>query len=411
MMDNLPDHQAVSTPTPRKRVWLRVLIIVAILAVSFFAASYLIKTAPKAEKKAKVKKPVLVSVMPADPQSHQVTITASGQVVASRQVDLQAQVSGQVIHLNDNFDLGKRLAKGQELLSLDPVDYQVALAEQEAALADARYALQIEQGLQQVAKREWQLFALEQNAPSATPPSLALREPHLKKAEATIRAAEAGVEKARIDLQRTTITTPFDALVIKKTVDLGSQLSAQSTVATLAATDEFWVELSVPMQALKWIEIPDYNATQGSEVAITTAAGTRTGVVLRLLADLETQGRMARLLVRISDPLDLQHPVAQRTPLLLGDYVEVAILGRTLVDAIKVPREIIHENRELWLAKDNTLHIRPVEIAWRDKDYFYLTSGFEPGDQIITSDLAAPVEGLALRLDQPATHHNDEVSK
>nr|WP_320115010.1 efflux RND transporter periplasmic adaptor subunit [uncultured Desulfuromonas sp.] len=411
-MDNMPDHHAVSTPKPRKRVWLRVLIIVAILAASFFTASYLIKTAPKAEKKAKVKKPVLVSVMPAQPHVHQVTITAAGQVIASRQVDLQAQVSGQVIRLNDNFDLGKRLAAGQELLALDPVDYEVALAAQQASLADARYALSIEKGLQEVARREWQLFEEEHAGQSDVAPSLALREPHLKKAEATVRAAEAAVDKARIDLQRTIITTPFDALVIEKAVDLGSQLSAQTTVATLVATDEFWVELSVPMQALEWIEIPDYNAPQGSTVNITTAAGSRTGTVLRLLADLETQGRMARLLVCISDPLDLRYAVDQRTPLLLGDYVEVTILGRTLHNAIKVPRQMIHENRYLWLAKEKTLHIRPVEIAWRDKEYFYLTSGFTTGEQIVTSDLAAPVEGLALRLDQPPkTNSRDEAGQ
>ncbi|WP_321530392.1 efflux RND transporter periplasmic adaptor subunit [uncultured Desulfuromonas sp.] len=411
-MDNMPDHHAASTPTPRKRVWLRVLIIVVILAASFFAASYLIKTAPKAAKKAKVKKPVLVSVMPAKPQAHQVTITAAGQVVASRKVDLQAQVSGQVIRLNDNFDLGKRLAKGQELLALDPVDYEVALAEQQAALADARYALSIEEGLQEVARREWQLFEQEHSGQTNLPPALALREPHLKKAEAKVRAAEAGVDKARIDLQRTIITTPFDALVIDKAVDLGSQLSSQSTVATLVATDEFWVELSVPMQALAWIEIPDYNATQGSHVKISTAAGNRTGTILRLLADLETQGRMARLLVRISDPLDLGHPVAQRTPLLLGDYVEVTILGRTLAEATKVPRQIIHDNRHLWLAKDKKLHIRPVEIAWRDKEYFYLTSGVSAGELIVTSDLAAPVEGLSLRLDRPkAQTSGDEAGR
>nr|WP_320048895.1 efflux RND transporter periplasmic adaptor subunit [uncultured Desulfuromonas sp.] len=409
-MDNMPDHTAVSTPTPRKRVWLRVLIIVAILTVSFFSASYLIKTAPKAQKKAKVKKPVLVSVIAAQPQAHQVAITAAGQIVASRQVDLQAQVSGQVIRLNDNFDLGKRLVKDQELLALDPIDYEVALAEKEAVLADARYALSIEQGLQQVALREWQLFEQEQDSLNATPPSLALREPHLKKAEADVRAAQAGVDKARIDLQRTIITTPFDALVIEKAVDLGSQLSAQSTVATLVATDEFWVELSVPQQALEWIDIPEYNADKGSSVTVTTTAGNRQGSVLRLLADLETQGRMARLLVRIKDPLDVQHPASQRTPLLLGDFVEVTILGRTLDQAVKLPREVIHENNYLWLAQDNLLHIRPVEIAWRDKEFFYLTSGFSAGELIVTNDLAAPVEGLPLRLDQTLSANNpDEV--
>ena len=399
-----------SSPPQNKRMIFRLLLVVVILMMSGFAAKYLLNTAPKAHKKQPTKKAALVQVATLEATTTQVSIAASGQIIAARQVSLQSQVAGQVVSIHSDFNIGYRVAHGAEVLRVDPVDYQLALAQRQAALVDAQYLLQLEQGQQQVAQQEWQLFQREQIKQDETDDTLVLRRPHLRKAQSAVAVAKAAVAKAQLDLERTVVRSPFTALVLEKSADLGSQLSVQSAIATLVAVDEFWIQLSVPLAALAWLEIPGVTGEQGSKVKIISGTADRGvrryGTVLRLLADIEEQGRMARLLVSVADPLDFNQPTGQRSPLLLGEYVEVKILGRMLPVTFKVPRFAVHNGNQVWLAQQGQLQVRNVEIVWRDQDFLYISAaqhgGLSAGEQLIVSDLAAAVPNLPLRIEGAA---------
>jgi hypothetical protein len=53
------------------------------------------------------------------------------------------------------------------------------------------------------------------------------------------------------------------------------------------------------------------------------------------------------------------------------------------------------------LGEKNTLHIQKVETLWRDAQVVVIGKGLSPGDRIIISDLAAPVEGMRVMLKEP----------
>ncbi|MCD6527707.1 MAG: efflux RND transporter periplasmic adaptor subunit [Desulfuromonas sp.] len=400
-MANLNDSQP--RPGRGKQLALRLLIAAIILAIGAVIAVYLTKTAPKANKRAPKKTSALVQVITVQPSQQQVRVAASGQVMAARQMTLQAQVAGQVVSIHPDFIEGSLIPAGGEVLLIDPADYQLMVADKQARLAEVQAALDLELGQQQVAQREWELFQ-SQDEPMENSPSLALvlREPYLKKAQAAVKAAEVAVAKAQLDLKRTMVPIPFDALVISKSVDLGSQLSAQSTIAELVAVDTFWLQLSLPMEKLAWIDIPAVSSEHGAMVELQSADGQlRQGTVIRLLADLEQQGRMARLLVAVDDPLDLEQPLGKRHPLLLGEYVQTQIVGKPLNEVVVLPRSVVHNGNQVWLAVDGHLQIREVEIVWRDAGHLFISAGLQAGEQVIVSQLATPVAGLPLRIDVP----------
>ena len=88
---------------------------------------------------------------------------------------------------------------------------------------------------------------------------------------------------------------------------LFSTKDPNTALMTLAGTDQYWIDLKVPVVDLKWIRIPRGNQRDGSKVRIfdRDAWGQnvwREGRVIRLLAGLEAQGRMARLLVAVDEP-------------------------------------------------------------------------------------------------------------
>ena len=131
------------------------------------------------------------------------------------------------------------------------------------------------------------------------------------------------------------------------------------------------------------------------------------------MGDLATEGRMARILVEVTDPLGLKTSNQDRAPLLIGEYVRVKILGHKLDGVFQIPRTALRDNSSVWIIKENQkLEIRKVYPVWRDADVVLLQNDLRPGEQLIISDLAAPVEGMTVRVNTSKSEmKNDEVVK
>ena len=113
-------------------------------------------------------------------------------------------------------------------------------------------------------------------------------------------AARADLRRARLDLQRTRVNAPFDALVLERQANVGSQVGPGDVVGRLVGVDRFWVELSLPVNRLRWLRFPDAGDSQdtGSTVTIRNRAAwapevTRTGRLAQLVGELTQQTRLA----------------------------------------------------------------------------------------------------------------------
>jgi RND family efflux transporter MFP subunit len=383
------DHQR------RPNRLITILLCVVIIAAGVGGAAYLKKSSPRAQKRPPERVVPIVEAISVAPTSERVMISAMGSVVPARTLILKSRVGGEIVSIHPEFNDGGVVRKGEVLVELDGKDYRLAIARQKSALADADYALKLELGHQEVARREWDLI----NAGKPVAPedeALALRKPHLAKARADLAAAEAELKQAQLNLSRTVIRAPFNAMIRDKRVAVGSQIAAQETLAELVGTDSFWVEVPVAVDRLQWIRIPKRAADQGAPAQITYRNGhTRAGSVTQLLGELASEGRMARLLVTIPDPLQLAAGDGNMPRLLIGEYVRVAIAGRTLDGVYRLPRTALRDNRHIWvMAEDGTLDIRAVTPVWRTSDDVLLGDDLKPGDRVIVSDLPNPVQGL-----------------
>jgi len=312
-------------------------------------------------------------------------------VMAARNIELKAQVSGEIVKTDANWIEGGRLAEGTTILELEQADHRIGLQRAEAELAQAQSELALEMGRQDVAKREWELLGEEEDPRDL---DLALRVPQLKSARARVAAAKARVEQALLSLERTEIKAPFNALVVMRRVNRGDQASPQSSLGTLVGTDAYHARVSIPVDQLKWVELPSRNQ-QGSEARVYLPDGSvRDGRVIRLLGDLEPRGRMARLLVEVLDPANGD------PPMLLDSYVRVEIEGRTIPKAYLIGRDRCREGGEIWLLKpDNSLRIAAVHPIWSDRESVIIRADIQPGERLITSDLSAAIDGMALRVE------------
>ncbi len=393
-----------SEPEP-VRWWkrmLRIFLALMIVGAGIAGAAYLNKTAPRTAKRPPAEWVPVVQVEPMRPAPYTVTVKSMGTVVPARQAVLKSRVSGPVEALHPEFVEGGFLKRGERILQLEDADYRLALQQAKSRLVESQYTLKLELGRQAVAKKEWNLLKGDWGTDPAES-DLALRKPHLDKVKADVAAAEAAMEKAALDLARTRIEAPFNAMVLSKSVDIGSQVSPQEPLAELVGTDTYWVQTSVPVDRLDWIRIPQHNEGRGSPAAIVYAGSHRIeGRVARLMGDLTREGRMAQVLIEIEDPLRLKK-AADVPPLLIGEYVRVEIEGRKLADVFSVPRAALRDNDTIWLFSDeSTLQIRAVSPVWRDADTVVLENGMKAGDRLVVSGLPAPVEGMTLRLEGTA---------
>ena len=391
------EGQGPAAPRPIVRIVLSIVLIVAGIA----GARYLIHTKPKVNRRPPVKMAPLVKTVPLQLGTYSVNVPAMGLVIPAQEVVLKVPVAGGIVEMSPEFTVGGLLHENDQILQIEPKDYQLALQQKQRSLSDAEYAHKLELGRQDVARREWNLLYGDKKI-DGEESELALRKPHLEKAQVDIEGARAELEQAKINLARTKITVPFNALVLNKYVDLGSQVSLQEKLADLVGTDAYWVQVSVPIEHLKWLKIPKDYSKEGAPASIYYREGSvRQGRVMRLLADLSQEGRMARLLVEVRDPLDLLTKDGKRAPLLIGEYVRVLIEGASLPDVYRIPRFALRNDNQVWiLDKEEKLAIRPVETLWRDEEYVFVRDGLQPDDLLITSALAAPVDGMQLRTEK-----------
>ncbi len=387
-----------SETAPRRHPLIKVvrfLIPIIFIVASIAAANYLYATKPVARRgRPQIPLP-LVETMRVTSGTHFVTLSAMGTVIPSRTITLKSRVGGFVQDKSRELIPGGFFKKGEVMLRLEQEDFLLNVEKQKAVLARLEAELRLEMGKQTVAREE--LKILQSSSKRAiSNADLALREPQLAQIKADIAGAKTDLDRVNLDLGRTIIKAPFNCMVMAVNVEPGSQVSSQDTLASLSGTDDYWVKGTLPTDQLKWVTFPLNSHDRGSKATISTRDGTsRPGQVIRLLGELGQETRLATLLVTIKDPLGLQDTGV--TPLLLNSYVQIRIQGTQISHVIALPRNAVRDGDQVWCLYNNQLVIKTIEILWRDANQVFVSGGLDVKDEIIISDMASPVAGMALR--------------
>lgn len=399
---DLQSDDAVQQTRQRALGWKATLVICgAILLAGTAVIAVILSTEPTATRETVTKKTAMpVAVIQARSGTFRPTIVAMGTVQPAQDIVLRPRVSGEIVERSDDFVPGGFVDKGDVLLQLDRGDYAAALHQRNSELRQAEAQLEIEQARQAIAERGSR--ELEQSG-RAKRRELVLRRSQVNAAKGAVEAARAAVEQAELNLQRTTIKAPFDAHVLSRNVNIGSQVSAGDELGRLVGNDTYWVETTVPVSKLNRLSFPDNGESIGSQVRIRNRTawpeGThRIGHLYKLVGELEQQTRMARVLVAVEDPLAREPQNSDAPHLMIGAYVENRIQAAPLKDVVKLERDYLRQEDTVWVMGDGKLDIRDVQVVFRDNDYAYISAGLSDGERVVTSNLATVDEGAPLRL-------------
>ncbi|AWW32961.1 efflux transporter periplasmic adaptor subunit [Echinicola strongylocentroti] len=377
-----------------------------ILASSALVVFLIFFTEPTAKSEGATKiTAMLVSVEEVSSGTFVPEFITTGTVQAVDNISLSAQVSGEVIERMNEFIPGGLVRKGEVLLKINPADYHNQLALRKSELAQAETNLQIEMGRQNIAEQD--LALISGDTLSDKEQSLVLRKPQLASIKAQIQSAKAAVDQATLNLQRTVIKAPFDAQVITQNVTLGSQIALGDDLGRLVGTEAYWVQITLPVRDLKWLNFPTGSEEIGDTVKIRNTSSWepeeyRIGYLYRQIGALDPQTRLARIILRVPDPLGYKSS-NYKPQLLIDEFVEVDINGKPIEGVVRLNRDYLRSNETVWVMENEKLSIRHVQIKLMDAHYAYISQGLKDGEKVVTTNISTVTDGVPLRVEQDTT--------
>jgi RND family efflux transporter MFP subunit len=384
------------------RTLLKIGLTIAALAVGVAGTMLTIKFKTKAESKPSERKLPTVQVVTAKLESHTFQIASQGTALPRTTIRLISEVSGKVVSVSDKFDAGQVFQKEDVLLKIDPRDYELALAQAQASVAQADLRLQMEEKEAVVVRREWKL--LNQGEPTG----LQAREPQLAQARAALAAAKAAKEAAQRNLERCEISAPFDGMVAKASVQPGQFATLATPLGEIFSTDVAEVRLPLSAGDLDFINLPKPGETnalgQEPKVTLSSQAGDQaldwTGHIVRSEETVDPVNRMVYVVAKVDDPYRLAKRDA--APLRRGTFVKATITGRTQDNVVTIARTALRGKNKVWVAKDGKLSFREVNVVYTDKNEAILSEGLQVGEQVITSLLGGVIDGMGVDI-QPVS--------
>jgi len=391
------------------------LLAILVLAAGAGAALMLIKSKKPPKT---VEKPImapLVETTRINQQDVPITIRAFGTAQPKVKVGIVPQVAGNLVYVNPAFRAGGFIKANQPIVRIDQRDYELAVEQAQAIVADAEVKRDLEQAEAGVALEQW-----KQLNPNKTPAStLVTRGPQMKQANAALKSAQAKLESAQLNLERTKVSLPIDTVILTAGVDLGQFVGVGQSIGSAYGIESVEVEVPLEDHELEWFDVPE--GPPASNVKLTTmpktaatikadfagAEHTWKGYVTRTTGQIDTVSRMVSVVVEVPEPFS---KIDNRPPLMPGMFVEVRIKGKTLRKALRIPRKAVHNRNQLWVVRDNHLYIKTLDIVRTDRDFVYVVSGIKDKTVIVTSALDTATNGMKIRTEKDEPKQPDPTA-
>ena len=333
-------------------------------------------------------------------EAHTETVRMSsfthGSVVPRTESELIPEVSGRVINISKALNSGGFFSKGDMLLEIDSLDYEVALEQARAAVASAESEFA---NARKAHERQLDLASKQSTSESQRDDALN----RMQFAQASLREAHARVSKAQRDLERTRLVAPFQGRVRSERVDIGQFVSRGTPVASLYSTDFAEVRLPLNDEELAFLELPLGGVSDPDAALPTAILRARFGgrdhqwesTIVRTEGELDPQTRMVNVIAQVEAPYDTE---GDRPLLAIGLFVEAEIIGRTRHDIFVLPRSAMQANKQIYIIdEDNKLQFRNVDILRAVGEDLYIVDGLAPGETVSLSTVSNAIEGMAVR--------------
>lgn len=386
---------------PRKKLWIwRALIFVLPVVVIAGAIGGLVAMSalkPTPDEKEDVVKAVPVLVTLALQNDVTLKVNVQGEVQPRTQINVVPQVSGLITYMSSKFIEGGRFNKGDLLARVEPAEFELRVTQAKASVAQAETVVSRETSEAAIARQDWQELGR-----AGQPTPLTLREPQMAEAQAQLASAKARLAEAELMLARTSLYAPFTGRVTTRQVDQGEFVTAGTRLGEVYATNVMDVRLPMTHEDLRRAGLTlGYEATGATRGIPVTLSATVAGQysewqarIVRTDSRFDSETRVLFAYAEVRDPFGAG--ASNGMPLAPGLYVNAAVDGQKLDNAIVIPRSALRGDDQVYVAKGNTLSIKTVNVISSNKDEAILGGGINAGDIVITSPIRGVAQGMKI---------------
>ncbi len=292
-------------------------------------------------------------------------ITATANLVPDNEVKVLAEAEGRVSHLT--VEEGDRVQRGQLLAALLRDDAEIAFEKAKLKAANAEMAFERAQRIfreKLIAQEEYDKTTMDH------------------------RIAQQELAEAKRKLDKTEIRSPFDGRLTRRNVTLGQHIRPGDELFTVTDFDPLIARIYLPERDVLALE-------EGREV----------GITLKADSDVSFRGRIRQIspVVDTATGTVKVTVAAIRPPAIVrpGGFVTIEIVRETHAATTLVPRKaVIRElkNAHVFVARDGVAHKRTVELGLEDSERLEITSGLEPGEQIVVAGQGGLKDGSTIKV-------------
>ncbi len=426
---------------------LKKLLIIPAILIGIAVFMLLVKNSSKPVRMAVTEKMTAVRVISVPETTVAPQLMATGNVQPSRVWNSMAQVSGKIITLHPRLKQGALIREGETLLQIDPRDYELAINQAETGLeairvqqaqidvqeANAKALLKIEQQSLELAEGELQRKQkmLKQNSISQSDygkeqrslltqqksvqslvNSIKLYPIDRRRLATELEKQQAQLADAKLNLERTTILMPFNGRIAEIKVELQQFVGQGSLMVVADGIAKAEVAVQIPMERLGNLIHSEavINPAEVENVELGKRLGLSARVqlqqnqyliewdakVARLSDALDPRTRTVGVIIEVDNPYVRVQP-GRRPPLVKGLFVDVILSGQPQKNRMVIPLSALHGQQVYVVNQEQRLEQRTVTISSKGADYAIISSGLQPGEQVVISDLISAVEGMLLK--------------
>ena len=336
---------------------------------------------PVVEHRIKPLKIQAVEVKLADIKSE---ISAFGNVVSAQPINLNSEVSGNLLESDIPFKPAQSFAKGDLIVKIDDrrakLRLNSAISEFLSALAGTLPEIKTDFPDEYSV---WQNYFNNCNFDSKLPqlPKVNKQKIKLYLSRNNVYKLYFNIRNLEIDLEKHYFYAPFNGFIVKTDLTIGSNARVGSVLGTILSMDELEVEIPIPAMDAQWI---DYD--QSVNFHSVELNENWQGKIVRIGRAIDQRTQTLPVYAAISKNKSVSIPE--------GLFLESNIPGLVIENAIRVSLKAVYDDRYVYIIKEGRLEERNITIARKEINSVIITEGLVDGDILVTEVLKGVAKGM-----------------
>jgi len=360
-------------------------IIIIIVSIIIMVSLFSFRTDPPKTPASPLVK--IVDIQVADLQDISSEITGLGRLASALPLVLFSEVSGVVIEGSVPFQPAQYFNKGDLILKIDDRQIQLDIKSAKSDFLNALSSVLPE--IKVDFPTEFQVWESYFNQCDVTKPLPPLPEPQNQKIKLFLSRFNVyklyfTVRNLEIRLEKHYFFAPFSGSIISADSRIGSIVRNGSRLGEVINLENLEVDIPVPAEDIAWID-------KGKSVGLESVELGKQwqGQIVRIGNSIDPRTQSVSVFVRLIEDTNRE--------IFEGIYLKAHIPGKTVKNALSVPRKVLYEDNYLYCIKDGRLDYREVKIARRQTDSVIITEGIAEGDTVVAEVMQGVASGMLAR--------------